>query len=727
MLPPESAAIAKAHYRRLPLVSGQCLLDAHGEPDRAGAFQPAGVRPAKRAAVWRAVLAACLLRRLEPLSPTTTIGPKPSPLGLSADPGGLPLYKNGTFVGAIGVISGTDLHARSRRHRYRPDPEELIAVAGTFGFAAPTAYPCRPHRRSTGGRCSYTDSETLLSDPAMAPPFASINGSVGALFNFPGYGGNPILAGHGIRYRAFRRGARPRAHFRRPECVARSSTPPATTFRAEAGTDGLLPARRSRDHQQWLDIANRARAQIRQPLGRSPRSHRRRRYQRQHPRPLAPARRAGLRIDVAGRRRARRLSSPAPRPLPRSRLCRPPTNATGATSYDQLLRDRVRTFFNDPTVFANGIAFHRGRSATFPRPFFPDGIAGTANGPFEAVSQLEHFRYRARTGSGYNNFVAPLTTTRRHRLSDCTGIQNPQRHLRSSPAAFRSIAASSWSARSAASGDGTDQSDLIAFLGLEQCRTDFATGIGNAPPAMRADQLVPQGQGTRLRYVNCPQCSVYRQHGAKCVRGPLGARELFSRADAGLERLAALRLAAAQTTLAQAPTTSPTPAVKQARPGAGPAAPAQSADGRYGIVVLATTLNVHEEPTASSPVIVKLEQGLRLDADRRRGNWYHVSLPEGRSGWINYVVGKAAPDFSVDASPGIARTRPGGESGAPRPVEAAAPGAAPEAATRRRGRAQDPGRQAARRTRSHHRSLAGAPAVAAVAARDESRCRIAGA
>jgi hypothetical protein len=30
------------------------------------------------------------------------------------------------------------------------------------------------------------------------------------------------------------------------------------------------------------------------------------------------------------------------------------------------------------------------------------------------------------------------------------------------------------------------------------------TGIGNAPPSMRADQLVPQGEGTRLRYVNCP-------------------------------------------------------------------------------------------------------------------------------------------------------------------------------------------------------------------------------
>ena len=34
-----------------------------------------------------------------------TIGPKRSPLGFSADPGGLPLYKNGTLVGEIGVIA----------------------------------------------------------------------------------------------------------------------------------------------------------------------------------------------------------------------------------------------------------------------------------------------------------------------------------------------------------------------------------------------------------------------------------------------------------------------------------------------------------------------------------------------------------------------------------------------------------------------------------------------
>ena len=57
------------------------------------------------------------------------------------------------------------------------------------------------------------------------------------------------------------------------------------------------------------------------------------------------------------------------------------------------------------------------------------------------------------------------------------------------------------------SGDGVNQDDMVSFLGLSQAGT--ATGsIGNAPMAMRADQIVvPLGDGTtaHLHYVICPQ------------------------------------------------------------------------------------------------------------------------------------------------------------------------------------------------------------------------------
>ncbi len=54
------------------------------------------------------------------------------------------------------------------------------------------------------------------------------------------------------------------------------------------------------------------------------------------------------------------------------------------------------------------------------------------------------------------------------------------------------------------SGDGIDQDDMIAFLGLNNAGLRLG-GLGNAPKEMRADRIVvPVGDGVRLRYVNCP-------------------------------------------------------------------------------------------------------------------------------------------------------------------------------------------------------------------------------
>jgi hypothetical protein len=52
------------------------------------------------------------------------------------------------------------------------------------------------------------------------------------------------------------------------------------------------------------------------------------------------------------------------------------------------------------------------------------------------------------------------------------------------------------------SGDGVDQDDMIAFLGLHDASVLLGNGVGNAPAAIRADTLAPLG--VRLRYVNCP-------------------------------------------------------------------------------------------------------------------------------------------------------------------------------------------------------------------------------
>jgi hypothetical protein len=51
------------------------------------------------------------------------------------------------------------------------------------------------------------------------------------------------------------------------------------------------------------------------------------------------------------------------------------------------------------------------------------------------------------------------------------------------------------------SGDGIDQNDLIAFLGLERAARALGT-INNAPAGIRADRLSPLG--VNPRYVQCP-------------------------------------------------------------------------------------------------------------------------------------------------------------------------------------------------------------------------------
>src|SRR3546814_8699615 len=65
------------------------------------------------------------------------IGPKRSPLGLAADPGGLPLYKKGVLVGGIGVMGDGDYGSDPNILDTDSDAEEYIALAGTRGFEAP--------------------------------------------------------------------------------------------------------------------------------------------------------------------------------------------------------------------------------------------------------------------------------------------------------------------------------------------------------------------------------------------------------------------------------------------------------------------------------------------------------------------------------------------------------------------------------------------------------------
>jgi hypothetical protein len=136
--------------------------------------------------------------------------------------------------------------------------------------------------------------------------------------------------------------------------------------------------------------------------------------------------------------------------------------------------------------------------------------------------------------------------------------------------------------------------------------------------------------------------------------------------SARARRLAAVALAAALAPVAYAQA----PEVQRARP-APSSAPAPT---RMVIQIYAEKVTVRADPSPRATVLAELQKGTRVEATARRGNWYRVTLADGRSGWIERVEGKVAPNFAVDDTPGVMLARPTA------PGEAAPAGEAPAAA-----------------------------------------------
>jgi uncharacterized protein GlcG (DUF336 family) len=437
-----------------------------------------------------------------------TIGPKRAPLGFAADPGGVPLYKNGNVVGAIGVMSDAiysiDLDIENVDH----DPEELIAVAGTYGFAAPT--DIRADRITADGRSlRFTDSDELASNPSTAPPYASINGVLGALVNQTGYGGNPIVAG--TAYGTPASGIRPDTNpaFTGVGAYVLVDAANNNRFPPAAGSDGLLTAAEvTQILKSSLEVANRARAQVRRPVG-------------------STAQVSAVVVDTNGDilgyvrspdalvdsvdvvvQKARTAGFFSNKNAAAELMALPPANYVGPPApTSSSIADYAtasKSFFSDPTAFGNGTAFSTRSIGNIAAPFFPEGLFGTANGPLsKPIANWSIFTNGLGLDLVYNKLIASLIAD--DRTPDCTGNKRIRSGITLFGGGFPIYRGNQLVGAIGVSGDGTDQSDLIAFLGVANAGSVLGTGIGHAPPAMRADNLVPQGTGTRLRYVNCPQ------------------------------------------------------------------------------------------------------------------------------------------------------------------------------------------------------------------------------
>ncbi|MBT8445896.1 MAG: heme-binding protein, partial [Gammaproteobacteria bacterium] len=206
-------------------------------------------------------------------SVATRVGPQRSPLGLSADPGGFPLYKAGTPVGGVGVMAdgvyGIDRDILDRDS----DLDEQIALAASFGFAAPADR--RANVITVEGktlRFSDVDFDDLVADPEASPPYGALGANAGGLLAVPGYTAAAVRAG--TAFGTPGSGFVPRGSVGGRPVFAFVDTAGEPRFAARAGSDGavlgvepLQGAEVSAILDAALSIAARARAQIRRPLG----------------------------------------------------------------------------------------------------------------------------------------------------------------------------------------------------------------------------------------------------------------------------------------------------------------------------------------------------------------------------------------------------------------------------------------------------------------------------
>ena len=164
----------------------------------------------------------------------------------------------------------------------------------------------------------------------------------------------------------------------------------------------------------------------------------------------------------------------------------------------------MRRFLGDPSALANGIAYSNRAVGNLARSFFPDGITGTANGPLSVPSSdWSVFNVGLQLDLVANALFASLLGGATP--PDCTGSSLIANGIQIFPGSVPIYRGTLLVGAIGVSGDGIDQDDMVAFLGLANAGRLLNSGIANAPASERADNIVPQGEGTRLRYVNCPQ------------------------------------------------------------------------------------------------------------------------------------------------------------------------------------------------------------------------------
>lgn len=436
-------------------------------------------------------------------------GPRPLPLGLSADPGGLPLYKNGDVVGGIGVeLDGLYSFDRNVLD-YDDDIEERIALAASQGFEAPSD---RVGSRIfvLGKSFRYTD----LSYDAIDSAETIADYSEENLIPVSGFFSGRIL--QGTQFGTIESGILHSARAGLPVSIlvnsdgserfpTRSGSPKDGFELTETEVAALLDSA--------LHTAHRARAAIRRPLD-------------------TPARVSIWVVDHLGKPLGFIRSQDAPVfgidvALQKARTA---VFFSSADASEVLFRaefsdyvSRARSLLGDSALTGTH-AFADRSGGNLSRPFFPDGIEDNAPGPFSLpFPGSVHAASRQSTWSPFNTglqldislpaILAPLSGIIPEDCASHHFSGRVKNGIQIFPGSVPLYRGGVLIGGIGVSGDGIDQDDMVAFFGASRKGLDFigATQIGdselgfNAPPHLRADTIEVNFRNVRLRYVNCPE------------------------------------------------------------------------------------------------------------------------------------------------------------------------------------------------------------------------------
>ena len=446
------------------------------------------------------------------------IGPKRSPLGLAADPGGFPLYRNGVVIGGVGVLADGAYGFDANVLDVDSDADERIALAGTVGFEAPTAILA--NRISVDGtQLRYSDVDyAALAAGVTGASYAATSPALGAPVAVTGYlAAAAIRAGTAYGSEASGIRAATAGEFANADAFVLTDGAGAPRFPVRGGTDAgdvaspLTAAEARTILAEAFKVMSRARAQIRQPLD-------------------SRAQVSISLVDTRGQVLGLVRSPDAPVfgidvSLQKARSAAFLSNAQGAAD---LLADpsadvrqfvpAARAFLADPAALTGRHAFTARAVGNLSRPYFPDGQLNTANGPFaRPVAQFNPFSTGLQSALVLTNLAQHLayvtgvsgtdTAARCAFVRDAAPGQNRlQNGLQIFPGSVPIYRGGQLVGAIGVSGDGIDQDDMVALLGLANAAGQASSAFGNAPTTIRADTITVPVNGTpvRLRYASCP-------------------------------------------------------------------------------------------------------------------------------------------------------------------------------------------------------------------------------